>query len=157
MKNLMVILIGLFLIGCDEGQVTDPTFLPFIQSFEADHQSFKGSKLKVATVVVFGDSPNLGECRINDKTGVGVIWINRQKWTHMLEAEKKSLIYHELGHCELGYIEHRNDLATEFNIKASIMNQSSRQTLRDNNPQNVNEFYLYEFFNNDKSIWEEFQ
>ena len=156
----MVLIIGLFLIGCSDGQSTDPTFLPLIKSFEADYESFKSSKIGVNTLIIFGNTESLGECRLNKETNIGIIWINKDKWDDLLPAEQKSLIYHELGHCELGYIEHRNELVTvngNTEIKASIMHQSSRQTLRDTNPQNVNEFYLYEFFNNDQSIWEEFQ
>lgn len=78
----------------------EPEFLPLVQSFEFN----RGKEIK--TPIYFAsDLPNsiLGVCIMwkNDDTTVGEIKVNRTTFGRD-SIESEMIIFHELGHCELG-------------------------------------------------------
>lgn len=150
------------MIGCEQRQFDsiDPIFEPYVNSFKVDHKDFKGKEISFDVAINF--SNNIGEanahCYIyaNDKNEILVnpTWFNR-----ISEGSKKALIYHELGHCALKQ-KHRDErIKTKISssMKASIMNSNAFGTLTENDENETNEFYLYELFHKDQSIWEQFQ
>lgn len=166
MRSILVVLFFIFLVGCDKGEVrrynsTDDVFSSFVTSFIDDYKSFTGKQINFDVAINFYGEGEAGfmvlaHCYVYS-TKKNEILIDPDRWETLSEVDKKALIYHELGHCALGY-DHRDDMIPvgEGEIKASIMHTSSRNTLRTSHPE-VNEFYLAEFFHNDKSVWELFK
>ena len=97
---------------------TDDEFLPYIQRFEVEW----GSKI-VDIPIVFWDLDEgiAGVCRIWN-TGHREILIDHRYW-RILPYSREQLIFHELGHCALGQMKHRNAYITQ-GCKESIMHDT---------------------------------
>lgn len=160
MKTIAILLIGLFMIGCEQGETrqfetSDKNFQSLIQSFKIDHKSFTGKKAQFdVTINFFPETPFgiLANC-YTFSTQKNEILVHRDRWFSMSAADQKALIYHELGHCALGYDFHKDDVieTSQGEIKGSIMNKSSINTLKETE---IDEFYLAEFFSNDITVWQ---
>jgi hypothetical protein len=110
MKNLF--LVGMVFLGaCGKGvgpQVIDPAFVPYVKMFEEEALKH-GKAIKVQSNIVFGD-PGKGH---NGYCYWGNVTIDKTQWdSYGREAEKITLIFHELGHCELGRL-HDDEILTE--------------------------------------------
>ena len=93
------------LLGCGDAgpRVVDPLLLPYVEEFEAAASGAYGIDYLVGSSVVFGGAPVLfgGLCYPKDRL---VIIPNAKR-----ESSDTALmiaVFHELGHCELGRIEH---------------------------------------------------
>jgi hypothetical protein len=150
-------------MGCDSRKFesTDPEFDFLVSSFQKDHKEFLNKDINLDVPINFSDIGDAAAHCYIYMDGKNEILVNKTLWTRFKDGSKKALIYHELGHCALGQKEHRNEyIKTKISssMKASIMNEFATNTLRSESDSNfeVNEFYLYEFFHKDQSIWEQF-
>lgn len=98
-------------------RTTDPAFEEFVLEFEFEYEE------------EIGDIPiNFADLEGN-KAGVCYTWssgyaeieINKKMWPNLSYDRKLALIFHELGHCELGR-GHRDDQHDSDNCPKSIMN-----------------------------------
>jgi hypothetical protein len=93
--------------------VTAPVFLQYIQMFEADQLKYTGKvdgKSRSVQITFVNHSEDrkkleglgsdyLGYCEVATKQ----IRIDEKKWRKLSQVSKRLLIYHELGHCALGF------------------------------------------------------
>ena len=79
-----------------------PEFEPYVASFEAAY----GRPLP-AIVYLFEDlEPNAAQCAISGPARI--ISVDENRWATLCDAQKKAVIWHELGHCVL-HRDHTND------------------------------------------------
>lgn len=160
MKTIVLISFCLFFVGCSDQpkrlfDTSDSEFDLYVDQFKSDFLRVTGHKIVIDTVINFSDnlSDDFNGACLMYPNGKNEILISKKKWVWAPEVNRKSLIYHELGHCELGQL-HRNYKASYkgFEIKGSLMNTHSRNILFENEPE-LNEIYLHELFYNDQSVW----
>jgi len=95
---------------------SDATFDPYVEQFEEDYGQYIGDiPINFAKL----EDQKIGVCYTWD-SGHAEVEIDPDFWKVATELEKKALIYHELGHCELGR-DHYDDIR-EDNCAVSIMN-----------------------------------
>ena len=139
--------------------VSNSVFLPFINEFEENARKELGQKdFKVVNVPInFGDTENkefVGVC-FKYSNGEKEILIKKEWWdgfggdSKNSLAQKRSLIFHELGHCVLNR-KHTNDLVDkdDHKIKVSLMHSSiipGREFLE------FHDEYIHELFTQDQS------
>jgi len=164
MKYLLIACF-LYLASCSHSgrmfETTDPEFMPILNEFWADSAEFGGSQdrknvpINFATTAI-GRSATCKHYHYLDygtrRTDIEIL-VNPHHWEISTDMDRKSMIYHELGHCLLGR-EHNNSMV-DFDgaqIKGSIMNTITGGTL---NRRESDSYYLHELFNDDLSIWAE--
>lgn len=99
------ILIVIMLTSCGRHHVdprinhnTNQVFLPYIKSFE----NVYGHKISDIPIEFKDqDSDIVGVCLIW-KTGEKAIEVDEIQWNYLSEKQQEQLIFHELGHCQLG-------------------------------------------------------
>lgn len=114
------IVLLIILSGC-ASQTIDTELESYVDAFEQDSAIY-GKPMQVSSSVVFTDSLNPGErgrCTKNE-TEPNQVQILKSYWNQADETSRKVLVYHELGHCELG----RDHAAS------GIMNASSYNAVR---------------------------
>lgn len=86
---------------------SDPYFDVYKRSWEKD------TGLSVGSSIVFEDlgaGTTLALCRyFKSNPQARAIFIDKNKWYTLTDAQKEVLIYHEIGHCDLQQFVHRND------------------------------------------------
>lgn len=116
--------------GCS-GNITAPppaqtlsvgSFAPYVARFEQDSAKYSDSPVQVTNLIIqFGPmatSTERGLCTITgDETPV--ITVDEDFWNSIDEADRTSLIYHELGHCVLRRI--HNPTVANDGIPESVM------------------------------------
>jgi len=112
-----ILLFTFLLTGCgfypNHTGYIDPEFVPYVNDYKQDKFRFlntnKIKKISITFKVL--DSDLDGECEIhvhsNRLTGkvlatYRMVYINTNHWPKFNYISKKLLIYHELGHCDLG-------------------------------------------------------
>ena len=109
-------------------ETTNPIFNPYIAVFEE-----YGRKYRDNDFFSVGDIPiNFGEIESDKFEGICTTYGNGKKeiiireswWNSNSEASRRSLIFHELGHCRLGRAHHdeKIDGADGIEHKISLMN-----------------------------------
>ena len=109
MKNLLIITLCLILPACGAMDPKDPRTIhgidPAFYSYVGLYLDKKPSHtLDYDISIGFGpmNNPNeLGFCRYWTSSSYRQINIDKFKWNQLSERRKKSLIAHELGHCDL--------------------------------------------------------
>ena len=128
---------------------TDETFLTYITDFEIDAAYHADLDMNVHNIPVnFADLDKryLGACYYYGKAHQWrEIKIDREQWEELDEAQRKALIYHELGHCALNR-KHKDEHYRSFPV--SIMNTYHIGS----NYEKYSEEYNYELFTEDESI-----
>ncbi len=144
----LLILLPIFLIGCGNNKVPviDVEFKPYVELFRTYHVLHdKDYFYQISTDINFGyiaqpstESTILAFCMI----GQNYVIVDESHWHKASELQKEQLVFHELGHCELG--RHHDDDVLSDGIQVSLMNQYQL-------PENVYKFYreqyIYELFN----------
>jgi len=106
--------IAILLMGCGQPLkgIHDDAFKPYIEHFE---QTFKASTqyTNVTFIASIADDPNsiyytIGYCQGRD------VKILKSFWDWSTNSEKRTVIFHELGHCVLN-LEHDDHLNTRWN------------------------------------------
>jgi hypothetical protein len=80
-------------------------------NFNYYHQGFPA---KVTVAIMFGEtghSDALGTC-FKYKNGYRYIAISKGYWAFLNEAQRTQLIWHELGHCQLGLMHNTSNVPT---------------------------------------------
>lgn len=93
----------------EERPYVDPRIVDKVESFEETSLKYTGHTVTVsATIysVTYLSDHVLGMCI----PVANMILINRNYWEHADYLEREQLLFHELGHCELGRWEHEDDL-----------------------------------------------
>lgn len=108
--KLLILTLSLILAGCSNKTANleiESEFIPYIQIYEQG----KGSLINQGTGIHFEVlSDNLGaECHIF-KDGSREIKVNSVYWNKRSFNHRRTLIVHELGHCDLNIKEHREGL-----------------------------------------------
>lgn len=132
MKSLLAVLL---LAGCGapDGCCDAPTpapqpaeVVPYVDDFA------RGLGRAVTTPVQFVTDADVqlppkvaGRCHVRD--GKPVVWVRSEWWPAAPESEHWALLFHELGHCELGR-QHSADL--DGTCPASLMYESVSPTAR---------------------------
>lgn len=98
--------------------VVDAEFVPYLEAYETE----KGSKSRPVSIV-FGDTGEMVGLCYSYNTGDRRIVVNRDYWTRVSDEFRTTLIFHELGHCDLGQ-DHRDD-KRESGAFSSIMNPTN--------------------------------
>lgn len=95
---------------------TNAVFQPYIEDFEYDYDQYIGDiPMNFADL----EGNRVGVC-YTWSSGHAEIEIDRTFWADATELERKAVVYHELGHCELGR-DHFDEMK-EDGCAASIMN-----------------------------------
>lgn len=128
---------------------TDGTFSKYVVYFEVDYAYYLNKDINVHNIPInFSnniDDSFLGVCYYyGKKQQWREIKINTKHWDGLDEAQRKALIYHELGHCALNR-EHKDDYHRSY--PTSIMNTYH---IRVNYEKYIDE-YDYELFTHDHS------
>ena len=124
MKNILIILTITIVTSCGMGGpldflkkdevfedprdvlTTDSEFISLKAEFERDYRNITGKSINTAGIPInFGDvggGNTVGICTTWSNTPYKEIKINLNYWNSTTDYCRKSLIYHELGHCALG-------------------------------------------------------
>jgi len=97
---------------------TNPVFIPFIQSFEAEFNREVNVPIVLGTI----EQRYAGVCLVYSN-GYREIRINKEFWDGYSYEQKEQLIYHELGHC--------------------VFNKGHDNTTRDNCPHSIMRSYMF--------------
>lgn len=83
------------------GKNIDPVFKPYLDMYLSE----KGSSLSRKISIQFGPQQGvaLATCWMSGKTAPAKILVSRDDWNDLDENAKIILMFHELGHCDLGY------------------------------------------------------
>jgi hypothetical protein len=131
--NIYFISFILLLLACQEPVVEQPpteysidkAFTKYVEKFFQEAQAAGVSIEKTNLIVAFGTTENkaCGQCnytaskpKIQRKV---IINTDLRCWANLIETQKETLIFHELGHCLLKR-QHRNEVFTDGSPK-SIM------------------------------------
>ncbi len=130
MKKILLGLLSLLLISCADLKTSndiDPELQAYVSSFQSDANSL-GRHIEIKGLTVkFGSISNpvqAAECQMNDKGST--IIVSRIHFDNYTKLNKFSdielLMYHELGHCVLGILDHDDTRSGPNNFPSSIMN-----------------------------------
>ena len=136
-KRLFFLVIGisvLIVTSCRKGSdsttvyTVDPAFQKYVDSFVAEGKQRGISFTLTNLIVKFGattEDGNCGTCRqtVNDPTMQRTILIDTTGvcWGDVTEETRESLVFHELSHCLLKRINHKNATLPNGDL-ASVMN-----------------------------------
>ena len=133
---------------------TNKNLKPYVEEFEKIDQNQKGDSFKVEDIPVnFGDPDKdefEGVCYIYGD-GTREIIVRKSWWNQVSEHDRRSLIFHELGHCRLDRDHDNTIIELEgTDLKASLMHEVivSAQKYKENT-----ENYNHELFSQDKSVF----
>ncbi|MCK4500259.1 hypothetical protein KAU11_07165 [Candidatus Babeliales bacterium] len=155
MKYLLVLMM-IFLSACSEsGRIHNsiaPEFEPYLEAFILDSVENGNPQTGKTIPINFHNLPvkhaqckNYSFYKDGTKRWEIEILIDPKRWETLPELNRKSLIYHELGHCLLS--RQHDDTLISFDlgmIRSSIMNNDSAWTL---NGTERDDYYLNELFN----------
>lgn len=91
-----------------------------------------------------GKLQTIGKCDYNRITGVNTVWIKRDYWESSDEDIKELLLFHELGHCILNQVGHRNEINFINGDFRAISLMNSKIISKDY--PNNKDYYLQELF-----------
>ena len=116
-------------VACGKPQVLElGQFSPYVQSF-VNESTKSGHPLAVNDLIVkFGPMRSKYEranCSITEGQ-TPVITVNETTWNQITEADRESMMFHELGHCVL-LREHRADV-DNTGVPVSMMNPYALNT-----------------------------
>jgi hypothetical protein len=129
MKIVLICLLFFSCIACDEPRRTPPAdleplvlrsipFSSYIRAFNRNYQRYRGESLNINAIEIemVEDLPGtaVGMCYHKTKK----MAIKRSYWKYADEQTRKTLIFHELGHCYLG---RRHRSSTIAQIPISLM------------------------------------
>lgn len=140
-KVLLVSLFVMSLVGCrkDSDSTTvykvSPVFQSYLDSFIAEGKQ-RGVTLTLSNLIIeFGtatDEGNCGTCRqtVSDPTVQRIIVIDTTGvcWGDVTEDTREALVFHELGHCLLKRIAHKDATLPNGDL-ASLMNSQGDMAL----------------------------
>lgn len=92
---------------------TDPTFVSYVNDFEATYRRERGGSINARRIPInfydTGDAGFAGVC-VQYRGGASEIYISESHWRVFSETRRRTLIFHELGHCALnfGHDDHRH-------------------------------------------------
>jgi len=121
MKNVIMVLIALSLIGCGKAPAQqDPAFSSYVQEFETTY-GIDASHIKMTLVDQI--DPSLVEHANGVCIGNNEIQIVRGAFEKADDNQKLYFVFHELGHCAMGK-QHNNTINPEDNglCPNSLMN-----------------------------------
>lgn len=105
-----------------------------VSGFESQVNAFQAAGASVGEplyiddlIINFGDLSGANEaglCQTGTETTTPVITIDATYWSHTNDVQKELLLFHELAHCILDRLQHRNDYNSDH-MPASIMNYCS--------------------------------
>ena len=110
MMRLLIVCTLFGLSSCASQPTIDPMVAPFVDQFIGDAKAHGITELSRVTVT-FGPVQKhpdktletVGQCEYATwRHQIPRVTINATRWSHLSELERKTLIYHELGHCLLG-------------------------------------------------------
>jgi hypothetical protein len=134
-------------IGCGRTHIEDE-FVPYVSQFEQEALK-RGKQIQVKTSIEFGTPPfneAIGYCDVNPFNKKIIIY--EPLWSRFGELSKRALLFHELGHCELGKF--HDDTEGSVQIEGityptvSIMNSHIGKIIK--NYWRLEAFYLDSFF-----------
>jgi hypothetical protein len=155
--NKTIFLIIYSLLGCNTSLalpkhvVIDPVFQPFVQDFIQDAASV-GHPIIIDNLVIHFTTKleliYLGECQdwSHGRYGTPIIKISQQNWSSLQLQARKSLLYHELGHCVL-WLDHDDSWITTSlgdSIPRSLMYTSGDYSIAE---LKYWSYYINELFN----------
>lgn len=125
MSKLLIVL--LFLFGSNafskkRFDLIEDDFIPHVLEFE----KYYGKRISDNLHIYFGKTmpSEEGICFMDIK----VIVINEALWNIYNKHKREALIFHELGHCEMGIHRHYDGYNYKTACKKSVMNSSSINT-----------------------------
>ena len=109
-------LILFILIGCGADKLdfpefsTDEDYSFYLNQFKDDYYRFTGVEINQEvplhlTDTALNETNSPGQCLSFKRSKFVYVSINKARWDTMSDNYKKTLVYHELGHCLLG-LEH---------------------------------------------------
>lgn len=115
MKTIVVVLVLIFLSGCERSPVT--SIPKEFQSQVGDFSHLTGIEVRGVELrfgVVFGNEA--GRCD-SFSGGQKVITVSEIWWNRICPGQRRGLIFHELGHCVLG----RNHITNSISYMLSAI------------------------------------
>ncbi len=129
MKSLLILLITISLMtvlsSCGKGTinvpVVDATLQPYVDTFNK-YAKIYGAPQAILTTLTFAptgelSSHTLAQCNFDQ----GKVIVNLETWPKYSDSVHEAMIFHELGHCVLGRIEHTDTVYSDGRY-TSIMN-----------------------------------
>jgi hypothetical protein len=102
---------------------------PYVQAFLTEARA-RGKNIQITNLIVeIADKDTVGLCGlcrqvVGDQSHQKRIFIFRDCWTGVTSEDREALVFHELGHCVLGRINHKNTQLPNGDF-ASLMNTSA--------------------------------
>lgn len=95
----------------------DPAFDTILEQYKNDKFRFLGTRevKKINVLFYTQDSPVIGECITSDNK---TILIDPADWFYSSPNDQITLLYHEMGHCDLGIVNHAttNTIMNEYHL-----------------------------------------
>ncbi|MGZ3857479.1 MAG: hypothetical protein ACXVKO_14575 [Bacteriovorax sp.] len=149
--NRLLILLVFLVSGCGAKILElDPQFSSYFETFmrKAQEQNYPLVESNVNLIIKSKDSISsskdvVGTCIQQNQNGIPEIDIKSDFWNQLPDRGKEEVLFHELGHCVLKRINHRDDVDSSGS-PLSIMNTYffSSDVYVDNYNQ-----YIFELFN----------
>lgn len=120
LRLLLLLSVSTMIVGCGEGfrAVTqiDRDFQPIVEKFEYIY----GVDVDLNMFYQDLDGNVIGVCR--SKTSYREIAVDPEYWDDAKELDRELLVFHELGHCVLDQLVHRNSTLSD-GCSGSIMDE----------------------------------
>lgn len=147
--SILLILATIALTGCGKTYQIDPQAQSQVDKFF----SFANDRFSLALaqdnlIVQMGslDSGVVGDCQIG---ATPTVTLNTDYWSSLKPGEQEALVFHELGHCMLGRMQHRTDLSNSLAISVMYPQLLSQDLYEKNYNQ-----YIYELFTKNDDVAE---
>lgn len=135
---------------------TDPIFNPYVNLFESKMLNYSSRSPRHHVPINFGDTTikdgeaKLGLCLLYSG-GQREIIVNKTWWNSAPEARKEALIFHELGHCQLERVGHR-DARLSHEGRSYSLSLMNTYLPSESEYRLLKEGYLKELFSEDDSL-----
>lgn len=117
MRTILMAFLGtIFIVGCGRGvQQTgtvgaDAAFTSYLQQFDNASKAYGVTPVEGNIYIKFGEVliGEIGLCHPATLADAAYITIDKFQWDQLIDSERATLVFHELGHCVL-HQQHRPD------------------------------------------------
>jgi len=126
------ILITMLLMGCGSAEsksYVDSAIMPYYKVYIKEKQERLGKEAKYIPVAFKSlKSPTIGVC-YNYSSGKRQIYLDPSFWFSGTDSDRESLLFHELGHCDLNLGHENPSSIMEPNILSSFFYNEHRDYL----------------------------
>lgn len=116
--NNLSLIISMILQACGKPAYKDPEVMDLVKRFEEQYKvDLYAIDIRFVDKIEKPQEDAVGVCY----QGTGIIKLRSDYWVYANDTQRMVLLYHELGHCYFGRIEHVEDKYEEDRCEKSIM------------------------------------